>query len=285
MTEPGTLFVVATPIGNLGDFSARAREVLASVAAIAAEDTRHTRQLLAAHGIATPLLALHEHNEASQAPALVARLSRGESLALVSDAGTPLMSDPGFLLVRAARAAGLRVSPIPGACAAVAALSVAGLPADRFVFEGFLPAKAAARRARLAELASEPRTLVIYEAPHRLADTLADLVDACGGARPAVLARELTKLHERVIGDSLSELVRWAASDAHAAQGELVLLIGGADPVDPGADAELDRVLGVLLADLPVRQAAALAASLTGATRNAAYARALQLKDEPADPE
>lgn len=285
VTEPGTLYVVATPIGNLGDLSMRAREVLAGVAAIAAEDTRHTRQLLAAHGIATPLLALHEHNEASQAPALVARLARGESLALVSDAGTPLMSDPGFLLVRAARAAGLRVSPIPGACAAVAALSVAGLPAERFVFEGFLPAKPAARRARLAHLAAEPRTLVIYEAPHRLADTLADLLAACGAERPAVLARELTKLHERVIGDSLGELVRWAAADPHAAQGEVVLLVGGAAAVEQGADEELDRVLGVLLAELPVRQAAALAASLTGATRNAAYARALHLKGEAAGAE
>jgi 16S rRNA (cytidine1402-2'-O)-methyltransferase len=278
VTEAGTLYVVATPIGNLADLSARARGILATVAAIAAEDTRHTRHLLDAHGIRTPLVALHEHNEADQAPLLVARLRAGESLALVSDAGTPAVSDPGFLLVRAVRAAGLRVSPIPGACAAIAALSAAGLPTDRFVFEGFLPAKAGARRARLAELATEPRTLVFHEAPHRLSDTLHDLAAAFGPARPAVIARELTKLHERLIGDTLADLSAWAAQDAHAAQGEVVLLVGGAPPRADDRDAELERVLGVLLTELPVKQAASLAAALTGAPRNDAYARALALK-------
>ena len=188
----GTLFVVATPIGNLGDLSPRAQGTLRAVAAICAEDTRHTRQLLSHFGIERPLLALHEHNEGEVAQKLVARMQAGDSLALVSDAGTPLISDPGYRLVRAARAAGIRVSPIPGACAAIAALSVAGLASDRFVFEGFLPAKGAARRARLQELAAETRTLVFYESAHRIDDSLEDLRTVFGGARRAVLARELS---------------------------------------------------------------------------------------------
>ncbi|HSM09969.1 MAG TPA: 16S rRNA (cytidine(1402)-2'-O)-methyltransferase, partial [Lysobacter sp.] len=192
MPQAGTLHVVATPIGNLGDISARALEILRTAAAVCAEDTRHTRQLLAHFGIERPLLALHQHNEDAQAAQLVARLLGGDSLALVSDAGTPLVSDPGYRLVRAARAAGVRVSPVPGACAAIAALSVAGLASDRFVFEGFLPAKASARRERLARLAAEPRTLIFYESAHRIEEALADLVAAFGQARPAVLARALT---------------------------------------------------------------------------------------------
>ena len=203
---PGTLYVVATPIGNLGDIGGRALEVLGRVDAVCAEDTRHTRQLLGHFGLERPLLALHEHNEDAIAARVVARLQAGESLALVSDAGTPLVSDPGFRLVRAARAAGIRVSPVPGASALVAALSVAGLPSDRFVFEGFLPAKAAARRERLQALAAEPRTLLFYESSHRIAGTLADAVDAFGGDRAAVLARELTKLFETVLDGSLAEL-------------------------------------------------------------------------------
>ena len=227
-TQAGALHVVATPIGNLGDLTARAREVLASVDAICAEDTRHTRQLLGALGIERPLLALHEHNEADVAWKLVERLKAGDSLALVSDAGTPLVSDPGYRLVRDVRAAGLRVIPLPGACAAIAALSVAGLPSDRFCFEGFLPAKASGRRERLTALAREPRTLVFYESSHRIEESLADLVAMFGPDREAVLARELTKLFETVLGDTLEGIAAKVAADDNQRKGEFVLVVRGA---------------------------------------------------------
>ena len=216
-----TLHVVATPIGNLADLSPRALDTLRTVAAICAEDTRHTRQLLAHFGIEQSLVALHEHNEDEMAGRLVARLLAGESLALVSDAGTPLVSDPGFRLVRAAREAGVRVSPVPGASALVAALSVAGLPSDRFVFEGFLPAKSGARRARLSALAGEPRTLLFYESSHRIEDTLADCVAAFGAERQAVVARELTKLFETVLDGTLAELHARVVADANQRRGSL----------------------------------------------------------------
>ena len=277
----GTLYVVATPIGNLGDLAPRARELLGAVDAILAEDTRHTRKLTSHHGIATPLEALHDHNESAVAAALVERLRGGAALALVSDAGTPLLSDPGFVLVRAARAAGVPVVAVPGPCAAIAALSVAGLPTDRFCFEGFLPARESARRERIEALASEPRTLVIYESPHRLRDSLADLSEGFGAERPAVIARELTKLHEAVIGDTLGDLVRWSESDAHATAGEVVLVVGGsprASPTGPGLDS--DEVLRALLAELPLKQAVALAVKLTGQPRNALYQRALAIKQD-----
>lgn len=267
----GTLHVVATPIGNLADLSPRALETLRSVAAVCAEDTRHTRQLLAHFGVERPLLALHEHNEAELAQTLVARLAAGESLALVSDAGTPLVSDPGFRLVRAAREAGIRVSPVPGPSALIAALSVAGLPSDRFAFEGFLPAKAGARRDRLAALAGEPRTLVFYESSHRIADTLADCVAAFGGERPAVLARELTKLFETVLDGDLSTLQARVEADANQRKGEFVLLVQGAGEDADARIAEGRRVYALLAAELKPSLAAKLAAEITGAPRKALY--------------
>jgi 16S rRNA (cytidine1402-2'-O)-methyltransferase len=267
----GTLFVVATPIGNLADLSPRAQDTLRTVAAICAEDTRHTRQLLSHFGIERPLIALHEHNEGEVAEKLVARMQAGDSLALVSDAGTPLISDPGYRLVRAARAAGIRVSPIPGACAAIAALSVAGLASDRFVFEGFLPAKGAARRARLQELAAETRTLVLYESAHRIDDALEDLRTVFGGARRAVLARELTKLFETVRDGSLDELVAFVAGDANQRKGEFVLLIAGDADADARRSAEGRRLYAKLGEYLPPSTAAKLAAELSGASRKALY--------------
>ncbi|GAB3307437.1 16S rRNA (cytidine(1402)-2'-O)-methyltransferase [Luteimonas notoginsengisoli] len=267
----GTLHVVATPIGNLADLSPRALETLRAVAAICAEDTRHTRQLLAHFGIEQSLVALHEHNEDEVAGRLVARLLAGESLALVSDAGTPLVSDPGFRLVRAARAAGVRVSPVPGASALVTALSVAGLPSDRFVFEGFLPAKAGARRARLDALVGEPRTLLFYESSHRIEDTLADCVAAFGGERQAVVARELTKLFETVLDGTLAELHARVAADANQRKGEFVLLVHGAGEDADARVAEGRRVYAKLGEHLPPSTAAKLAAEITGAPRKALY--------------
>jgi len=267
----GTLHVVATPIGNLADLSARALDTLRGVDAICAEDTRHTRQLLAHFGIEKPLLALHEHNEEALSGRLVARLAGGESLALVSDAGTPLVSDPGFRLVRAAREAGIRVSPVPGPSALIAALSVAGLPSDRFAFEGFLPAKAGARRERLAALAGEPRTLVFYESSHRIADTLADCVAAFGGERPAAVARELTKLFETVLDGDLAALQARVDADPDQRRGEFVLLVQGAGDDADARIAEGRRVYALLAAELKPSLAAKLAADISGAPRKALY--------------
>ena len=267
----GTLYVVATPIGNLGDLSPRALDALRAVAAICAEDTRHTRQLLAHYGIEKPLLALHEHNEGEVAGRLVARLAAGESLALVSDAGTPLVSDPGFRLVRAARGAGIKVSPLPGPCAFIAALSVAGLPSDRFAFEGFLPAKAGARRERLARLAGEVRTLAFYESAHRIEDSLADMATAFGADRPAVLARELTKLFETVLDGTLGELRERVAADSNQRKGEFVVLVQGVGEDADARIAEGRRLYAKLGEHLPPSTAARLAAELSGAPRKALY--------------
>ena len=284
----GRLYVVATPIGNLGDLSPRARAVLSECALVAAEDTRHTGILLKHFGISTPQVSLHGHNERERAGELIGRLLAGASIALVSDAGTPAISDPGFDLVRAAAAAGIDVVAIPGPCAAIAALSIGGLPTDRFCFEGFLPARGPARRKRLESLLHEPRTLVFYEAPHRLSDTLEDCAKVLGEARGATVAREITKMHETVYRGSLREQLARSASDADFGRGEIVLLIAGCprpEDDEQGADGHggaLDRVLNVLLAELPLKQAARLAAQITEARDNEAYRRALKLKPQPA---
>ncbi|MGH8189388.1 MAG: 16S rRNA (cytidine(1402)-2'-O)-methyltransferase, partial [Steroidobacteraceae bacterium] len=263
----GTLYVVATPIGNLGDLTPRARDVLGSVDLIAAEDTRHTGQLLQACSISTQLTSLHEHNEARRSPELIAMLEQGKSIALVADAGTPLISDPGFDLVAAARRAGVPVVAVPGPCAAIAALSIAGLPTDRFVFEGFLPAKSAARTARLELLASEARTMVFYEAPHRLAEVLEDMAAVFGADRKASVSRELTKRFETSYGDTLARLVETAQRDPDMARGEIVLIVSGnAAPADSPA-LEATRELRALLEELPPSRAARIAAHLTGAKR------------------
>lgn len=268
----GKLWVVATPIGNLEDLSARAQTVLREADLIAAEDTRHSAALLRQFGIATRTFALHEHNERDASEALVRRMAAGETIALISDAGTPLVSDPGFRLVRAARAAGLAVSPVPGACAAVAALSVAGLPSDRFVFEGFLPPKSAARRARLAELAPDTRTLIFYESSHRVAESLADMAQVFGAARRAVMARELTKLFETVLDDTLGALAQRVREDADQQRGEFVLLVAGLDAdSDDARLAEGRRVFELLRKELPPSRAAKLASEITGAPRKALY--------------
>lgn len=271
MLTPGTLHVVATPIGNLGDLSPRALDTLRNVAAICAEDTRHTRQLLSHFGLERPLLALHQHNEDAQAAQLVARMVAGESLALVSDAGTPLVSDPGYRLVSAARAAGIRVSPVPGACAAIAALSVAGLPSDRFVFEGFLPAKSSARRERLSRLASETRTLMFYESAHRIEEALEDMASVFDPARRAVIARELTKLFETVLDGSLAELKARVSADADQRRGEFVVIVEGVGEDTDARIAEGQRLYAKLSEYLKPSQAAKLAAELSGAPRKALY--------------
>ncbi|MGI9301413.1 MAG: 16S rRNA (cytidine(1402)-2'-O)-methyltransferase [Gammaproteobacteria bacterium] len=276
--ETGVLHVVATPIGNLGDISARALEVLAAVDLIAAEDTRHSATLLNHYRIDTPLTSLHEHNEAEKCARLIAQLSAGRTLALISDAGTPLISDPGYRLVTQARAAGIRVVPLPGACAAITALSAAGLPTDRFVFEGFLPARKSARRAQLDKLVAEPRTLVFYESSHRIASCIDDMSHGLGAQRRAAIARELTKKYEVIQGGTLAELGEWLRSDAHRQRGEFVILVEGyVSPDDTFDRTEAVRVLTVLLAELPLTKAAKLAAEITGATRNQLYKLGLDI--------
>ncbi len=275
---PGQLYVVATPIGNLGDLSPRARTILANVSCIAAEDTRHTRQLLQAFGIDRPLVSLHEHNEAAKSGELIDRLLSGESLALVSDAGTPLISDPGFDLIALARQRKITVIAVPGPCAAIAALSVAGLPTDRFLFEGFLPAKSTARRAHLQSLANETRTLVFYEAPHRVREVLADLASVLGAQRPASVSRELTKRFETTYSGSLSELADLATRDENFARGEIVIVVAGATREESDAVAlDAEQLLRALLEELSPAQAAKVAAKISGAKRNDLYSLALRL--------
>jgi 16S rRNA (cytidine1402-2'-O)-methyltransferase len=277
----GVLYVVATPIGNLQDISERAIATLKGVSRIAAEDTRHSARLLSHFGINTPMVALHEHNEREITPQLLDRLAAGDDLALISDAGTPLISDPGFCLVRAARTAGFRLVPVPGPAACIAALSVAGLPADHFVFEGFLPGRAAARRRRLEELARERRTLVFHESSHRIIECIADMAEILGGDRPAVVARELTKMFETIESGALGALLDWLQADSDQQKGEFVVLVQGCPAAGDGVlDESARQVLAVLVAELPLKQAASLAAKITGLARNELYAQALEMKKE-----
>jgi 16S rRNA (cytidine1402-2'-O)-methyltransferase len=281
VSNAGTLYVVATPIGNLEDMTPRAIRILSEVDLIAAEDTRHSGKLLKHFGIEAKTEALHEHNERSQVPRLIEILQAGKSIAFITDAGTPLVSDPGFHLVRSARQAGLSVIPVPGACAAIAALSAAGLPSDRFVFEGFPPAKSAARRAVFEKLREETRTLIFYESPHRILESLSEMTEIFGPGREAVLARELTKQFETVRNGTLAELSEWVKRDPHQQLGEFVILIHGVPRAEREAvDEEAEGVLRALLEELPVSQAVALAAKITGLKKNRLYEYALNLKRE-----
>lgn len=281
-TQPGVLYVVATPIGNREDLTRRAERILAEVDCIFCEDTRHSGRLLADLGISTRRVSLHEHNERARVDMLLEHLRRGESCALISDAGTPLINDPGFIVVRALREAGMRVVPVPGASAVVAALSAAGLPTDRFCYEGFLPARAAARRARLETLSQETRTLVFYESPHRLAEMLADASAVLGGEREACVAREITKLHEEFRNDSLHSLEQWSREDPNASRGEIVVIIKGCDDAAT-AGVDSARLLRVLAAELPASQAARIAAAITGESRKQVYGRLLAMTNASQD--
>jgi len=279
--EKGVLYVVATPIGNLEDFSPRAVNTLKQVDLIAAEDTRHSKPLLRHFGIKTPLIAMHEHNERETMHTILEQLQKSQSIALISDAGTPLISDPGFPLVRECHQLGIRVCPIPGASAAICAISAAGLPSDRFLFEGFLPRTQAARRERLQGLRYEHCTLVFYESNHRVSESLKDMSSIFGADRPALLARELTKLHETLISAPLAELLQQVDADPMQRKGEIVILIAGAEKkADAEQAAETTRILEILLKELPVKQAATLTAQITGEKKNTLYQKALALRGQ-----
>lgn len=273
------LYIVATPIGNLGDITHRAIEVLQGVDLIAAEDTRHSQRLLQHCSVSTPVMAYHDHSDERAQSRILDVLAGGGSVALISDAGTPLISDPGFRLVRDMQAAGFTVQPVPGPCAAIAALSVSGLPTDRFLFEGFLPAKAGTRANRLTELAGETATIVFYEAPHRVRDTLAAMLAVFGEAREAVLAREITKTFETLRRGSLAELLAFVEGDSNQEKGEIVLVVAGR----PKGGQELDEATATLLlqlaGELPAKKAAALIAEHTGLRKKALYDYLLQHKD------
>ncbi|NKI76129.1 16S rRNA (cytidine(1402)-2'-O)-methyltransferase [Dickeya sp. CFBP 2040] len=274
-----TLYIVPTPIGNLADITQRALTVLQQVDLIAAEDTRHTGLLLQHFAINARLFALHDHNEQQKAEQLLARLQQGMSIALVSDAGTPLINDPGYHLVRRCREAGVRVVPLPGPCAAITALSAAGLPSDRFCYEGFLPAKTKARKDRLRDLLEEPRTLIFYESTHRLLDSLQDMVEVWGPDRYVVLARELTKTWESLYGAPVGELLAWVQEDENRRKGEMVLIVEGHQPDEEALSAAALRTLQLLRAELPLKKAAALAAEIHGVKKNALYRYGLEQEE------
>ncbi|RKG40008.1 16S rRNA (cytidine(1402)-2'-O)-methyltransferase [Acinetobacter rongchengensis] len=274
------LFVVATPIGHFDDMTFRSIEILKSVSVIAAEDTRQSAQLLKHYNISTPLTACHDHNESNKIDIIIEKLKNGDDVALVSDAGTPLISDPGFKLVRAAQENNIRVIPVPGACAAIAALSAVGLPSDRFSFEGFLSSKQSQRLLQLEKLKHETQTMIIYEAPHRILDSVKDMAQVFGEDRPVGFAREITKTFETIKKMTLSELVSFIENDRNQQKGEIVLVIGGA-PAEKDLDQEkLDKLLLRLLEDLSVKAASQLAADLTGVKKKVAYQRALELTDK-----
>jgi 16S rRNA (cytidine1402-2'-O)-methyltransferase len=278
-----TLYVVATPIGNLSDITTRAVQVLQAVDLIAAEDTRHSSGLMKHLAIETPMIACHDHNEVAACKSVLERLAAGQCVALISDAGTPLISDPGYKIVKSAREQGYRVSPIPGACAVISALSAAGLPTDRFAFEGFLPAKSQARQKRLEQLVESSCTLVFYEAPHRIVATLQAMAEAFGEQRKAVFARELTKRYETIIDGSLIDLATQVAADRNQQRGEMVILVSGVVSLEEdrsSEEQEADRVLRILLAELPAKQASMLAVQLTGLKKNYLYKRAIVLSSE-----
>lgn len=277
---PATLYVVATPIGNAGDITLRAINVLSLVDAVACEDTRNTGHLLTRYGLSKELIAAHEHNEREAASRLIERLQLGQRIALVSDAGTPAVSDPGARVVDAVRAAGLRVMPLPGPSAAVTALSASGLVNDQFHFAGFLPSKAKQRDTALQRLTGLTATLVLYEAPHRIVETVEALLKAFGPTRRIVFARELSKLFEEIHRCPLSEAPAWLAADANRQKGEFVILVEGSTDAASDSDAEADRILTILLAECPLKQAAALAAQITGQKKNALYERALRMKEQ-----
>ncbi len=272
----GQLYIVPTPIGNLGDITQRALSVLQSVDLVAAEDTRHTGLLLQHFAISARLFALHDHNEQQKAQTLLAKLQDGQNIALVSDAGTPLINDPGYHLVRTCRDAGIRVVPLPGPCAAIAALSAAGLPSDRFCYEGFLPAKSKARRDALKAIEQEPRTLIFYESTHRLLESLEDICTVLGESRYVVLAREITKTWESIHGAPIGELLAWVKEDENRRKGEMVLIVEGFDFQDDALPADALRTLALLQAELPLKKAAALAAEIHGVKKNALYKYALE---------
>jgi 16S rRNA (cytidine1402-2'-O)-methyltransferase len=276
----GTLHIVATPIGNLGDITERAIAVLRDASVIAVEDTRHSRKLLLQFGIGTPMIALHDFNEAERVAQLLDRLAHGEDVALISDAGTPLISDPGYQLVRQAHAQGIKVVPVPGACALIAALSCAGLPTDRFAFEGFLPAKSAARRTVLENLRNETRTMLFYEAPHRIVECLVDMEQVLGAAREITFARELTKTFETITHTNIGALLDTVRNDMNQQKGEIVLVVAGKPAAADEIDAQALHTLQLLLEEMPVKQASALAARITGAKKNLLYDAALQLKQK-----
>lgn len=280
MQTSGTLYIVATPIGNLSDISERAIQILQTVNLIAAEDTRHSARLLQQFQIKTQTISLHDHNERDRTPDIIAWLQQGRTIALITDAGTPLLSDPGFYLVHAAREAGIHVSPIPGPCAAIAALSASGLPSYRFVFEGFLPPKSSARREHLATLTNESRTIIFYEAPHRIMVLLNDLIDIFDGKRPAAIGREMTKTFETFYYGDLNSIQEMLQADPQQQQGEFVVMLhGAADTIDLATEnSQAKQTLYTLLEELPVKQAVSLAVKITGESKNRLYDWALEYK-------
>lgn len=276
--QAGTLYIVATPIGNLADLTERAKQVLNSVDVIACEDTRHTQKLLQHLGVRKPLLSVHDHNERERTEQVIHHLRQGQTMALVSDAGTPLISDPGFPLVQALRAEGLTVSPVPGVSAIITALSAAGLPTDRFTFEGFLPHKAGGRREKLAALTQEPRTLVFYESKHRILETLQLMTEAFGSERKACVARELTKTFESFYGGTLPEIITQLQADEDQQKGEFVVMVTGNSDPAPASEVDMDKLFKRLLEELPPKKAAAIVADLTGDNKKALYQKALEIQ-------